>query len=876
MSALMGATIHLFDVGDKPYGDCALIEFDTGTTISVMIDGGHRPDRASILNQLQTALGHPAPFHLDLLIISHAHDDHVGALPEMIDAGELTAAHALIPAIDMAFGPAGVDAGLPEAVIKVLALLREEPPDDGSDTADVDALAADAVQLRDRYSAMIDALTANGCQVVQFGASSAAQLRQLEHAFRAIHFKILGPSPQALQRTRELLFTAEADNATDAAATAADGGGTADLLAAVDAARRLGHLVNAQSIVCTFNATPGDGPGPVGQRILFGGDYQFADLGTSDTVLTQERGRLIERIRSAAPYAFTKLSHHGSDNAVDAEFLDALGDTEVVGIICGRGHPAHPDPETLALLDRRQEPAWVRTDRSGHITVTIDDLHVTVTPVNSRNIAEANAPDATQPRLLTPGASVPPASPPASPPLTSPPLAPPPAAAAPPAPANNDRITIEIPPRTAAVTIRLDFASSAATTEAQHLSITTPPSASTPRTEAPTTGAPTAPIGGSGDTPPSVAGRRFQIAAGRDVGRLPFLTDTTVLGDHIGPNVVAIITVAINDDGHRICDVAPLRAQAPLTADAIATALLPVIRDTSPTQVVILGGYDVIPAHRIDTIAPETPESARQSQRRWDMDDFYVWSDDKYVDFERAGLPDLPISRIPDGYDALFTLKALQAAPQSNPARNGVRNSRRPFAGEIFDALPGSSMLLISGPRHSSNISRGQLAGAYQYHMLHGSDLDGTIFEGETSPNVLVDAVTLTNLPTSGVDIAVLGCCWGALTTDTKARRWVAGQKISGRVVGQSIALSLIAAGARGVIGCTGSHYSPTQPPYNSNAGPMHQSLWARLRLGQPPASALLSAKYDFATHIATVTDANELAICNKTLIQFTCLGLGC
>jgi hypothetical protein len=79
------------------------------------------------------------------------------------------------------------------------------------------------------------------------------------------------------------------------------------------------------------------------------------------------------------------------------------------------------------------------------------------------------------------------------------------------------------------------------------------------------------------------------------------------------------------------------------------------------------------------------------------------------------------------------------------------------------------------------------------------------------------------------------------------------------------------------VIGCTGAHYSPTQPPFDSASGPFHQSLWQLLMMSNmTPAAALLEAKRAFADRLPAVTDPNELAIAYKTLAQFTCLGLGC
>src|SRR6266700_3298148 len=88
--------IHLLNVGQTAYGDCILCNFG-GTT--VLIDGSHPGDdqasdriNRSIPDQLADLLGQTSDaLHVDLLIVTHAHADHFGCLPQMIHGGQLTA-----------------------------------------------------------------------------------------------------------------------------------------------------------------------------------------------------------------------------------------------------------------------------------------------------------------------------------------------------------------------------------------------------------------------------------------------------------------------------------------------------------------------------------------------------------------------------------------------------------------------------------------------------------------------------------------------------------------------------------------------------------------------------------------------------------------
>lgn len=407
----------------------------------------------------------------------------------------------------------------------------------------------------------------------------------------------------------------------------------------------------------------------------------------------------------------------------------------------------------------------------------------------------------------------------------------------------SERITVDIPPRTTSLTLRFEFGTADA--------------ADAPATES----RPTTPA--------------FAIGGGRNLGSLLFVTDTAALTDFIGSPAVNVIREAIHNAGYHLLDLAERGGAMRIGTETIADCVQEQLEQHLPEQVVILGGYDVVPAAQVDTIAPETPAHMIGTLRNRDPDSFIVWSDDVYVDVEGVGLPDTAISRIPDGHDALFTLKVLQAEPASARQRHGIRNSARPFVEAIFSTLPGRAPLLVSGPIAATDFISKPLEGSLAYYMLHGSNTDGKVFWGEYPRGRYVEALTVDTAPTDGLDTAVIGCCWGALLSSTLARDWRPGQQLAGRLPTQSIALRLLSAGARAVIGCTGVHYSPTTPPFDTASGPFHQALWHHLNSGLPPVVALLHAKYDFADTVKSLTDVNQLAIANKILSQFTCLGLG-
>jgi hypothetical protein len=124
--------------------------------------------------------------------------------------------------------------------------------------------------------------------------------------------------------------------------------------------------------------------------------------------------------------------------------------------------------------------------------------------------------------------------------------------------------------------------------------------------------------------------------------------------------------------------------------------------------------------------------------------------------------------------------------------------------------------------------------------------------------------------------VVFTGCCWGALIADTPANRVVSGRSYGQKTAESSMALAFLLRGATAFIGCTGAHYSPTEPPFQYFGGPMHEAFWTSYAQGMPPARALFEAKKQFAVHMPHGQSRPLLqAIEYKIWRQYTCLGLG-
>jgi hypothetical protein len=262
--------VHLLDVGTNEYGECIVAELADKL---IIVDGGHIGDHDLIEGQLKQILDQDPPFDFDLLIVSHCHSDHIGALPRLITDNTITAKWALASDPDFGWPDTGADA-LPasDAARAVAAGLREEVPDlTRMSDDDLATFLADAVSLEDSYRTMRATLKDAGCKVVRFQHDHAAQGRLLK-AFAKIGLELLGPSRTSLDATVARLAGRQQDAISlvqDLAVQDADLDAVSLFRAAasVDADRRSGFLVNLQSIIATLKF--GD------YKVMLGGDFQF-------------------------------------------------------------------------------------------------------------------------------------------------------------------------------------------------------------------------------------------------------------------------------------------------------------------------------------------------------------------------------------------------------------------------------------------------------------------------------------------------------------------------------------------------------------------------------------------------------------------------
>jgi hypothetical protein len=832
----IGERITILDVGDREYGECLLIE--TGGR-RILIDGSHQGDDQDagtyrgIARQLRDLTGEQK-VALDLLVVSHAHADHVGSLPDLVAAGVIESQWAFLPDPDLAWGrqPGQPAPDLADPVRAAIAGLREEDPsaETFADDAALALFLSDSVSLEKRYADLIADLGQQGTKIVRHGSDDEAPLVA---DFSAIGLQILGPSLEQMKLTAQLMGEAIDAFASDALKTAdrlpdVDDHGLAlyrSLRAtpAADAPKsRPGNMVNLQSASLALLLQ--------GRRAFFGGDMELADPESANLQLRAEVTALRARIRAQGTYSYAQLGHHGSANATSSGTLDDLGQPRLVGMSAGRASDKHPSSDVLQLLALGGQQ-WVRTDRNGQIIIEPrGSKGWTLRPARG-TVNDPTPPGADAHVAPTPAAAPTPIVGPSSPAPSS--LAASVKASPVPSPTSPRSDAVEVTIRTSrpvVVTIRLDDPGAGSAGD----------SAATIRADAPA----------------------LSLAAGRQLPRLLYVTDPNRLAANVGASETDQVMAALRAaPGHLV------EVDGSGSPEAIRAALEGSIADVE--GVVIVGGYDVVSSEVVDTLPAGLATSI---SREGDADQFVVWSDDRYG--QRPGATALPISRVPDGHSAQLLYRALSTPGPRARSASGVRNINRPFAETVYTALQGGSPLLVSEPLLAAE-ARGRLAGDTVYFMLHGYWRDGTRFWGEAGA-AYPEAMNVASVDAQPGNVVFSGACWGALTVGTQAMRYTPGSPLGSRGPTESIALAYLAGGASAFVGCTGSHYSPSNPPYRSAGAPIHLSFFTYLSTGLAPAAALAQAKLDYVAAMPhSDTGPGALAVEHKLVWEFTCLGLG-
>lgn len=837
--------ISFLNMGEKKYGDCIVVQ--KGDT-RILIDGGHQYDDASIRFQLSQILKQKPPFAFDLIVVTHCHSDHIGSLPGLVKSGDVTAGIALLADEGMGFGIASDqrNAGknfpsFSDAEKSLFIALQEEDHSDLPDD-ELGQFLFDGAKLVDQYIEMIGILEEQGTEIIRYGKQDWKWVERLQEQFRNVGLKVLGPSIEHL-----LLCADGIARASDAAVADSTFVGISDasdpslpalyrravsrftsdgsLGFAIDMAGT-GACKNNQSIVLSFESD--------GWRALFAGDMQFAAPEVPG--LETEMKQLFEKINTNVSYDLIKLTHHTSYNGVNETIFDRWIEAGTVMFVHtgGRRDPKHPDPKRLPMMKKRASKiTFLRNDRNGIISVMKENGHLTATfdkgrandftpnPVSDEPLKEVEVSEKKEGPLVSSASSTP-----LQPTVSQKQYG------------ENEgwvEVITKIPHTNTRVTVSIEVEPKKKLIE----SLVTDP--------------------GGND--------RFN--------QLLFITCTSLLARNIGDRDVQLILQQIRSlSGSELLELPPASTPEPLRS-IVSNKL----RNGSYKGVVIIGGLDVVPSQQLCVIDSELKRRVAEAGfENYDADNFIVWSDDVYGDIDNDMLPELPVSRIPDGKSGALIMQALTAPRYEAKGRFGVRNLARPFADSCYQFVPGGALEVMEisetfGPSHPLP----EAINGSVYLMLHGSESDSTRFWGERPGGRLYEAIRISSIPHNKPgSIVFTGCCWGALSAEQTAYRKALSEQVFGKTPDNSIALAYLKGGALAFIGCTGSHYSPTREPYHSFGKPMHDAFWKNVSMGKAPAKALYEAKMEYVKELPHgQTDPFSQAVELKILRQYTCLGLG-
>lgn len=376
--------VYVLDVGQEKYGDSILIR---GEGKVILVDGGNASScrdqngYKSVPSQIRTILGlsEAECIHVNLLVVTHCHADHIGCLPSLVCTGKLTADHALVADERLGFGldehdqpPSSFQSANSILQNVLYALLEEAPtPEEVADDHHLETFISGAGGLKKQYMAMLTTLRDQGTTVVRYGRDEVQGVMQ---HYSGLPLKIIGPTVEHLNTCGAYIRTSlEQLTSTHEQASLRENSeielyrqlhGAAHKLHGTNSASIASACRNNQSILLTC--------GPNEQRVFLAGDMQFHEVETP--ALQASMDALWQTVLSLAPFSMVKTAHHTAGNGLRLKHLqDLLRPGGIAVHSGGRNAPLHPNPSVLHELEHAQDaPAidFYRTDRNGQVRVT--------------------------------------------------------------------------------------------------------------------------------------------------------------------------------------------------------------------------------------------------------------------------------------------------------------------------------------------------------------------------------------------------------------------------------------------------------------------------------------------------------------------------
>lgn len=305
----------------------------------------------------------------------------------------------------------------------------------------------------------------------------------------------------------------------------------------------------------------------------------------------------------------------------------------------------------------------------------------------------------------------------------------------------------------------------------------------------------------------------------------------------------------------------PMAMSSPPVVLQLLWAFQRLYQFTSNDAVLLLGGGDVVPFAELPNPAMSTVDP-----------DMTIESDSPYgffanraaQAFQAGAVPDFPVGRVPDfqpanqnGFLALLDLLGSPPASSRSGTFAVVNEAWRSPTDQILD---GSGTIRTTPPWCAKNSEWKTQGAELLYFNLHGFNNSPTWRGFDESSGNWVDAVSPGDIAAEAVSGAIVFTenCYGGL--------------VSGRSPKNSVALSMLAAGARAFIGSTGIAFGSfsQQPDTPVEADVLGGDFVRQIRAGQTVGQAFANARRDFSNATSPVAWQADR---QKTISEFVLYG---